>query len=155
MRVGYFLISALAITIHGCGSDASGPSESYADIAGTYDGAITGTSQGVALNGVFSITLNQSQGHLTGSYSIAGRLNDGVTFVDVLGTGSTTGTIASGNNPSVNITIRSGSCPNYTSGFSGAYDIANGRITLVGNVDMLRTDCTVALRYPTTFILTR
>jgi hypothetical protein len=155
MRRAWYVIAAL-FTLPSCGSDSSGPSAvTYASIAGTYNGGIIGTTQGVALNGVFSLTLTQNQGNLSGSFSLAGRLNDGVSFVDVLGTGSASGTIASGNNPSVNVTVRSGSCTNYTSSFSGAYDVANSRITLTGNVDMLRNDCTVALRYPTTFILTR
>lgn len=102
----------------------------------------------------FGVTINQSKGSLSGSWSMQAQVSGGVSVANVQGTGSLTGTIGSGSNPSVNITIR-GSCPNYEAQFSGTYDSANRRLTLIGPIDILNQDCTVALRYPSTVVLNR
>jgi hypothetical protein len=150
-----FVLVLLAVASVGC-SDASGPSEaSYANIAGAYAGVMAGTTQGVALEAAFTITLTQNQGSISGSYSMSGDVTDGQLIVDVLGTGTVTGTISDGSNPSVNLTLRTGFCPSYTAPFTGTYDSANARLTLTGPVDILADDCTVALRYPMVLILTR
>jgi hypothetical protein len=69
--------------------------------------------------------------------------------------GTLTGTIATGNNPSVNITVRTGVCPNYSAQFSGAYDTPNRRLTITGPVDILSDACAILLRYQVTIILNR
>ena len=153
-----FLASALLVGAMGCGGDGggpSGPSPSYESIAGSYAGVLTGSSQGIALNANFSLTINQSSGSLSGTYGISGTLNNGVSSVDVAGTGTLTGGIAAGNNPSVNITVRSGACPNYTAAFSGAYDSVNQRITITGPVEFFDTCNAVLLTYQSTIILNR
>jgi hypothetical protein len=156
------LVSLLSILLASCGgSDGaggiSGPSgPTYADISGTYGGGIVGNSQGVLLQGTFTLTITQTSGALGGSYSLAGTLYDGVTTLQILGTGTATGTIASGSNPSVNITAKSGVCPNVQDGFSGAYDTTNRVITLTGRIDFFNNSCLVVLTYnPTTIILRR
>ena len=135
-----------------CGDSPSEPS--YENIAGTYAGVVAGISQGIALAGTFSITVQQAGGDVSGSYSMVGTLDDGVIQVDIQGTGTLSGTIGTGTNPSVNITLRTGFCPNYSAGFSGTYDSANRRITLFGPVDVL-DQCQVFLRYQSTVVLQR
>jgi len=159
------VVSLLGISLASCGGGGggdgaggiSGPSgPTYADISGTYAGGMAGNSQGVLLQATFTLTITQSNGALGGSYSLAGTLYDGVTTLQILGTGTTTGTIASGSNPSVNITARSGICPNVQDGFSGAYDTTNHVITLTGRIDFFNNSCQVVLTYnPTTIILRR
>ena len=85
---------------------------------------------------------------------MAGELSDGFDYADIQGTGALTGTIGTGQNPSVNLTLR-GACPNYEARFSGSYDVANRLITLSGPVDVLSNDCAVLLRYPSTILLRR
>lgn len=151
------LLTVLWLSVAGCGGDSStGPSTpTYESIGGTYAGAMVGLSQGIALNATFSLTIAQTAGTTSGSWGLSGTLSDGFSSVNVAGTGTLTGAVAAGNNPSVNITIRTPACPNYSAGFSGAYDSANRRLTITGPVEFLNNTCNVVLTYPTTIILNR
>src|SRR5947207_3541673 len=131
----------------GTGNSIAGPPPTYESIAGTYAGALAGISQGITLQATFTLTITQSAGTLGGSYSLAGTVSDGVTIVPIQGTGTNTGSIASGNNPSVNIMGTSGICPNVSSPFSGAYDSVNRVITLNGSVTIFNASCVVVLIY--------
>lgn len=155
------VLLALAVSLGAsvaCGGDdgdTTGPSTSYENIAGTYSGIVVGISQGITLDAIFSLTLTQSRGTLGGSYGLTGTLSDGVETVGIQGTGTITGTIAAGENPSVNVTARSGTCPNVQSPFSGVYDSANRRITVNGSVRIVNASCQVVLTYTGTIILAR
>lgn len=146
-----------ATALAGCGGDSSSPTgpstPTYETIAATYVGAMAGTTQGVVLESTFSLTVNQSSGSLSGSWSMNGMLNDGVIAVPVSGTGSLSGTIASGSNPSVNITFAS-PCAGRNANFSGAYDSVNRKLTLSGPVYIL-DGCDIFLTYQGTVILSR
>lgn len=152
------LLTILSLGVAACGGDSStGPSApTHESIAGAYAGAMVGLSQGIALNATFSLTIAQTAGTTSGSWGLSGTLSDGFSSVNVVGTGTLTGTVAVGNNPSVNITIRTPACPNYRAEFSGAYDSANRRLTITGPVEFLANNtCNVVLTYPTTIILNR
>lgn len=154
-RLSRLLLSVgLAATV-ACGS--TGPSEPvYEIIADTYVGTLSGVTEGVALAADFALTISQSGGSLSGTWALDGILTDGVDVIGVAGTGTITGTIASGNNPSVNLTIREGICPNYQAQFSGAYDSANQRLTITGPIDVLDPDdCSILLRYQGSILLQR
>ena len=157
MKYPSFLFAAIVMVgATACGGNSgTGPSPSYENIAGTYSGGMTGISAGVALSATFSITLTQSSASIGGSYGLTGTVSDGVSSVDIAGTGTLVGTIVAGSNPSVNITVRSGDCPTRSSNFSGAYDSANSRLTITGPVQVFANDCTVFRTYQTTFILNR
>jgi hypothetical protein len=144
----------LGMAVGGCGDSSTEPPTTYESVAGNYSGSIVGTSQGVALDSDFSLVIQQTNGDLTGSYGIVGALSDGVQYVHVQGTGSLDGTVGTGTNPSVNITVTPGFCPNRSAAFSGTYDSANRLLTLVGPVQFFDTDCTVVLTYQTILILT-
>ncbi len=158
MRTARFFAAATTLLLVACG-DSTGPEPTgptgptYESIAATYAGALVGNAQGIALTATFSITITQTGGDLSGSWSLVGTLNDGVVSVDVQGTGTLSGSIASGQNPSVNLTIRN-ACANYEARFSGAYDSANRRLTIGGPVDIL-DGCTVVITYQSTIILDR
>jgi hypothetical protein len=102
-----------------------------------------------------ALTITQSSGSLSGSYAINGQLADGIDVVGISGTGNLSGNIASGNNPSVNITVVPAGCPGRTARFSGAYDSANQRLTISGPIEMFDNACQVVLSYPSTIILTK
>lgn len=146
---------ALATLLAACGGDASGPGETYESIAGSYSGQMVGVSQGVALDADFSLTLSQNAGSVTGTYALQGELTDGIDVVAVQGTGTISGTIAAGNNPSVNLTVQPASCPNNRANFSGTYDVANRRLTMIGPVEFFNSSCAVVLRYQMNIVLTR
>ena len=107
------------------------------------------------MQGTFTLTITQNDGSLGGSYSIVGELSDGFDVLSMQGTGVLSGSIAAGNNPSVNIRITSGVCNNVSTNWSGAYDSTNRVITLNGNIPVTNGNCQVVLNYGTTGILRR
>ncbi|MEX2376144.1 MAG: hypothetical protein WD942_11270 [Dehalococcoidia bacterium] len=149
-----WLALMLLFALSACGGDDAVAPVTYESLAGTYVGDMAGETQGVTLVGDFSITINQNDGQLTGSWSLVGTLSDGSSTVDIQGTGPLSGTVASGANPSVNITFTN-NCPGYEARFSGAYDGANRLLTISGPVDVLNDDCSLFLRYPSTILLAR
>lgn len=151
--LAFLLMGSAACGGGGDDSDGNGPSPTYNSVAGTYVGAMAGVSQGVAIESDFTLTITQSGGTLGGSFATVGTLTDGIDFVNIAGSGSMSGSIASGNNPSVNMTIRSSSCTNYTARFSGSYDTANRALTISGPVDILNSSCAVVLSYAATLVL--
>lgn len=157
MRLRTLLTAPLIIvSLIACGGDDPAGPSSYETIAGSYAGSMAGVSQGVAADLDFALTIAQTSGNLSGTWVITGTLTDGVDVVPVQGTGTLAGAIASGNNPSVNLTIRNPACPAYSAGFSGAYDSANRRLTITGPVEFFQAGtCSVALRYTATIILNR
>ena len=154
MRVRAWIGCLVLVTVAACG-ESTGPSN-YNSIAGSYSGAMIGLSQGIALNAIFSTTIAQTAGNTSGTWSLSGTLNDGVSTLNVVGTGTLSGTVAAGNNPSVNLTIKTPLCPNYQAQFSGAYDSVNHRLTITGPVEFFAANsCNVALSYQGTIILNR
>lgn len=149
------MVAALVLVGAACGSESTGPTATYDSIAGSYSGFLVGVAQGVALEATFSLTIAQTGGDLSGSWALQGTLDDGFQLFGVQGTGTLNGSIGTGNNPSVNLVVRSGGCPNYQASFSGAYDSSNRRLTISGPVDILDGSCAVVLRYQSTIILNR
>ena len=148
--------TVLLTTACGGGSPTGSDGPTYAAIADTYVGTIGGVSQGYLADLDFTLTIAQSGGSLSGTYALDGTLFDGVDTYAVAGTGTITGSIQSGNNPSVNLTIRTSGCPNYTAQFSGTYDTANQRLTIIGPMEFFNEGtCTVGLSIPTTLVMTR
>ena len=147
-------IVALLVALAACGGDDGVAPVTYESVGGTYVGEMAGVTQGVSLVADFSITITQSEGQVSGSWGLVGTLSDGSASADMQGTGPLTGSVASGTNPSVNITFTN-SCPGYEARFSGAYDATNRLLTISGPVDVLNNDCSLFLRYPSTIILAR
>ncbi len=137
----------------GDGGGGTGPSATYASIAGNYAGVLAGNAQGIALNATFSLTITQAQGSLGGSYAIQGALTDGVSTVPIQGTGTLSGSIASGGNPSVSLTVTPGPCPNRAATFTGTFDTANRRLTISGPVYIFDSSCTVQITYQSLIVL--
>ncbi len=153
MRNRMIGLTWMLLAIASCGDDGTGPETTFESLAGTYTGGIVGISQGVLLDAALSVTIIQSGGDLSGSYGVTGTLTEGALVVPIFGTGSFVGTIAAGQNPSVNITLTN-QCPNYSAHFSGALDSANDLLTLSGPIHIL-DGCTIFLTYPSTILLRR
>lgn len=147
-------VTLAVVVLTGCGDSGTEP-ETFNQIAGSYAGMLSGIQQGIALNATLSLTIQQNRGQLSGSYAISGTLSDGVVVVDTQGTGVIDGSIQSGNNPSVNVTITPGGCPNRPATFSGAYDSSNQRLTISGPVEIFEHDCSVFITYQSTIIMSR
>ncbi len=99
----------LASACSGGGGGTTAPPPSYNDVSGSYSGPMSGVDQGVAIIAEFTVTVGQNGPTLSGSYALTGELTDGVNTVAISGTGTLAGNIAAGTNPSVNITVHSGS----------------------------------------------
>jgi hypothetical protein len=145
-----------ALLLSACGGDGNtGPNPTYQSIAGSYAGAMAGVSQGVVLDADFSLTLNQTQGNLSGSYALVGTLNEAGTLYEISGTGVLTGTVGTGDNPNVTISVQPALCQSQTAQFAGAYDSTNRRLTITGPVEFFDDGCNVILTYQMTIILDR
>ena len=147
---------AFAVVLVACGSDSStsstGPGgPSYANISGSFSGPISSTSGGFTLVGTLSLTIVQNGGSISGTDAVVGTI-DGT---PLSGTGTFTGTIAAGNNPSVNVTVANASCPNNHTTYSGSYDSANQRLTVAGPFNIYNPNCTIAITYTLTLVLTK
>jgi hypothetical protein len=140
------LAVAAAVSLLACAEEPM----TYEDITGTYNGPLADSTQGVALSANFSVTIQQRHGGLSGSWSFEGTLNDGVNVLNINGTGSLTGHIQEGDNPTVYITIRN-ECQGYTAEFTGGFD---GTLTIGGPID-IHDNCFVFLTYWSMIILSR
>ena len=156
------LVLVLCGLLVSCGGDspsepaiASGPANTYESIAGTYTGALMSVSQGVTLSANFSLTLVQTVGSLSGSFRLTGTLDDGIIQASVLGSGTVTGTVDPGSNPSVSVTMTPEGCPDAAVTWSGAYTSANGLLTISGVANIFDAACVVFLTYEGTMILDR
>lgn len=140
-----------------CGGDATGPGASnYEQVAGSYAGPLNSIQSGVLLQGTLSFTLTQNDGAIGGSWAMTGTLFDGITLIEVQGTGTIVGTIASGGNPSITFQTRNPGCPNITSTFSGVYDVANRRVPVTGTAQFFNSQtCQVFHSHPLQLTITR
>ncbi len=147
---------AVLLVLPACdGDSSSGPDPTFENVAGTWEGVAAGASQGATLEVTVSITVEQSDGTLSGTSSLVGTLNDGVDIFDIQGSSTFTGTIASGQNPSVNTTNTDDACPNRQTSFSGSLDSANDLITTSGPIEILDENCVVLLTFEVTIIFSR
>ncbi|MEI2721906.1 MAG: hypothetical protein V9E87_17615 [Gemmatimonadales bacterium] len=151
------LTIAAVLCTAACGGDATGPgTNNYEQVAGSYSGPLNSIEGGVLLQGTLSFTLTQDDGTIGGSWAMSGTLFDGVTVVEIQGTGPIVGTIAAGGNPSVNLQTRNPGCPNVTSTFSGVYDVANHRIPVAGTAQFFNSqNCQVFHSHPLQLLITR
>jgi hypothetical protein len=136
-----------------CGGSESStePPSSYADVSGQYSGKITASTLGLLFDATFSITIAQKGGALSGFDAIVGTLNETPTSR----TGTFTGSIAAGNNPSVYVVSTIAGCPALRPEYSGSFDVANRRLTMTGPLYVTNPDCSIAVTYALTLDLTK
>ena len=145
-----FLVLMLAVPVQGCGSDSTGPDVTYVNIAGTYAGTITATTQYngaiVYLNSDFSMILNQNGSNLSGTDSGNGTISDGFgNSIAIGGTNNITGTVGSGSNPSVTVTEQNLDCPNQNDTWHLQY--ANRLITGTMQISIFDNSCSTVMTF--------
>lgn len=145
-----FLVLALLIAACG-GESTTSPTGGYADISGSFSGPIGGTSQGLTINMMMSLTISQNGSSISGTDAVVGTVNG----IPGSGTDTFTGTIAPGNNPSVNVTTSNPECPALHESYSGSYDSANHRLTMTGPFYIFYSDCSIAATLPLTLVLSK
>lgn len=146
---------ALLVTL-GCTTDPSsvGPSATYNPIAGTYVGAVSGTTEGSTLEGPYTLNLQQSAGSISGSYSFVATFSTGTLTM----AGSVDGTMTAGDYPTVTLDLTHDICTNVKVRHTGTYDLALRRITLSGPIDLVNTQnnaCSISRRLSTTVTMNR
>jgi hypothetical protein len=148
-----------AAVLTGCsGSPAAPTPAAFENVAGTWTGKVGGVTQGVTLDGTITLSLQQSDGNLTGGYSVQGSLSNPVQTSPLQGSVTLTGTVASGSNPLVTFTTTSVPCPNLTGeSWSGSFNNRTGVLTITGTGHVINGPpaCAIALSYPQTIALTR
>jgi hypothetical protein len=154
-----------AVLLSGCGGGAAPaaptptppPAITYENVAGTWTGHVGGVSQGVTLDGTITLNVQQSSGVLAGGYAVDATLTNPTQQTTLKGEVTLTGTLASGANPSVNITTRSVPCPNLPAeNWSGSYGSTNRVLTITGTAHVISSPaCAIVLSYPQTITLTR
>jgi hypothetical protein len=139
------------VLLSACSGDSgTGPPSTFENIAGTYSGSFVASAQGITLESVVTITIEQSSGSLSGTWSMEGTVIDDVNVGVVLplwpgaalsGNGPFTGTIASGLNPAVSFTTTSNQCPGTPDTFPGSFNSSNNQITVNSRVHVLDDNC--------------
>lgn len=154
-RPNRLLIGLAFVLLSACSDSGTGP-PSFENIAGTYSGPFVASAQGIDLESVVTITIQQSSGSLSGTWSTEGTVSDGVNIgvvlplwpgATVFGDGTLTGTIASGLNPAVSFTTTTNACPDMSDTHSGSLNSSNNQITVDSRVHILDDDCLLLLTF--------
>lgn len=132
-------------------NDSAPPGIGWETLLGPYAGAFTSVSQGVAFAADLDVTFSQSSGRISGAFAINGVLTAGMDMLPIRGTGSFTGTIDRGLDPSVNITFVN-ACPGYSAHYSGALESETRLLTISGPAHIL-VNCVVVLTFDTTILM--
>jgi hypothetical protein len=158
---GFLRVSAwvcCALVVAACGGGPSGPTAvTYENVAGTWNGRVSGVSQGVTLDGTIVIDFQQTDGALTGGYNVNATLTNATQQSPLIGSVTLTGTITSGSSPTVSFTTRSTVCPNLPGeSWSGPFRPREGTLTITGTGHVISAGaCAIVLNYPQTITLTR
>ena len=156
------ILSSLAVTIAaltfaGCSRDSSAPTQttpSYTNVAGSYNGQVLGSTQGVALASTLGFAIAQSGGDFSGTWTLSGTLFDGLVSSAATVTGTFTGTVTTGADPAVSLTIKVPACPAFQARFAGSYASATRQLTITGPIVIFaNNNCSAGLTYQATVVL--
>lgn len=137
-----------------CTSDAN-TKPTFANVAGSFSGPFSGTSQGASVSGSITFTITQTDGLLMGAYGATGAWDFGHGGVGLTGTGTLTGTVTSGDNPSVTLDVHDAGCPNLVRSYTGMYDTAIHRLTLTGQFFHIAPPCSVDNTFQLNLVMNR
>jgi hypothetical protein len=141
------------VLLSACSESGTGP-HSFENIAGTYSGPFVASDQGITLESVVTITIQQQGGSLSGTWRMEGIVTDYVNVgvelplwpgAEVSGNGALTGTIASGPNPAVSFTTGLEQCPEWSDTASGSFNSSNKEITVDSRVHIQDETCLTLL----------
>jgi len=149
-RVTLPVLGLVGLLILACGcSDTTGPT--YADVSGVYTGPISGTSQGYDLNATLRLTIHQNGREISGFDYVVGTVGGVATSA----TGTFTGEVLGGRNPSVWVVSSNQECPMVHFLFTGSYDSANRRLTMAGPLYPVNQDCLIPVTFSLTLVLSK
>ena len=132
-------------------NDSALPAIGWETLLGPYAGGFTSVSQGVAYAADFDVTFSQSSGRISGTFAISGVLTTGIDTAPIRGTGSFTGTMDRGLDPSVNITFVN-ACAGYSAHYSGSLESETSLPTISGPAHIL-VDCVIVLTFEATILM--
>jgi len=151
MKGTALFLATLALAACGGDSGTAPTTPTYADVAGTYNGSIVGTSSGITVDLSWVLTMTRSGGNLTGTVVSTGTLSDFSGTVATGGTSTITGTVGTGTNPTVAITFAPECAASST--WSGTYTAANRRLGLSGDLKYYLPDCTLLVAFVGTTVV--
>jgi hypothetical protein len=153
------------VLLSACSGDSgTDPSPTFENIAGIYSGPFVASDQGITLESVVTITIQQQGGSLSGTWSSEGIVTDYVNVgvelplwpgAEVTGTGALTGTIAPGPNPAVSFTTGLEQCPEWSDTASGSFNSTNKEITVDSRVQIMDETCVILLLLEDTVVFQR
>jgi len=144
---GALLASVLAWAAGACDEGTAPPPASEFELPGTYHGPVVAATGVASLDADLTLTVQQDDGTVAGTYSISGRLVYEGAVAEISGDGTFTGTVGSGAEPVLEIRVRTPLCESYEGVFAGRFIPADGRLILGGAVDIFEGGCTVLVRF--------
>lgn len=117
------------------------------DLAGAYRGPISATAGPASLDAVLLLEVARADDGIVGSYALIGSLVYDGAVASVEGDGTFTGTVGSGEEPSIDILVRTPLCDAYEGVFAGRFIPTTGRLILGGSVDIFGSGCSVLVRF--------
>lgn len=107
------VVGAVLFTACG-GDDGTGPGPDYANVAGTFRGAVASGR----MEGTLKLVIGQRHGELEGSWATS--VKDGIGWLQSVGT--LTGTISKGASPALSFRLEDQDCPSVTNNWTGTLD---------------------------------
>lgn len=147
----------LCVLPTGCGDESLiGPDEFYR-VAGPYTGAVEGVVSDGSFSGAMWISLSQSEGTLAGTYDFSGDFHhaayDRRYYQD--GSGTVEGSLTSGPDARVTLTLTPDDCPDRVMSYQGGYDDGRRQISIAGALALSTELCDPLLSIPHSTILVR
>lgn len=156
-RPSLSLLTLALLAMAGCGGESpTSTAPTYADLSGSFDGPIRSAIEGFPVDVTLSLTVNQVADSVSGTFGLSGTVGSGNEGATVNWSGAFTGTVTTGENPSINLMISRADCPNQAAHWSGSYSSANHALTITGPVSIWNLDsCSTAFSFQTTVVLKR
>ena len=107
------------------------------DLERTFSGRIEGNDGGIILEANATVTFQQREGELSGSWTVNGFLSYGGDDIPVRANASLTGTVAEGRNPKVTITLKHQQCSNSIAVLTGTHTTEGSKISATGTFNLL------------------
>lgn len=150
-------LSVLTVVLLACGEESAiGPDE-FHRVAGGYAGAIEETTSVGLFSGVILLSLSQSDGALTGTYDFNGDIyhTEHARRYYQGGSGTVEGSLGSGPEPQVSLTLTPDDCPARVMSYQGTYHDGPRQMRVSGTLLLSADWCEPLLDVPHGMVLQR
>lgn len=105
MSIRNALIVLVFVSVVPVGCESTAQPE-YEDISGIFTGPVSGSGSGYSIQGSFSLSISQSEGSLSGTYSTSVTVQTPAGSVPFAGSGTISGVIEAGADPKVEVVVQ-------------------------------------------------